>query len=341
MKRVKAFLVALASSALLAGGSAGAVELKGAGATFPAPLYFNWIQSFKEARPGDAISYDPVGSGAGIKRFLAGEVDFGASDALMSDAQVAAVGRGAVAVPATAGMVVVVYNLPELTAPLRLGREVLGGIFSGAITEWNDPKIAADNPGVTLPDRTIGIVVRRDGSGTTFALTTHLSAVSEAWAASGPGVGTLVDWPGSAMTAVGNDGVAGRIRISTDSIGYVEYGYAKRLGLAMAVLENRAGSFVAPTAAAGAAALADTADEMPADGRQLIPDPKGPDSYPIVTYSWLLLYRSYPDADLLQALRAFVAWGLEEGQAAAPDLGYIPLPEVVATKSKALLATVQ
>ncbi len=320
--------------------SAGAVELKGAGATFPAPLYYAWIDALKEQAPDLEVRYDSVGSGEGVRRFVAAAVDFGASDAIMTDEQIAAVEKGVVSVPATAGMVVIIYNVEGLQQGLRLSRDTLTGIFSGAITEWNDPKIKADNPGVDLPDRTISIVVRRDGSGTTSALTTHLSAISPAWKDEGPGIGTLVDWPGSAMTAYGNDGVAGRVKISYDSIGYVEYGYARRLGLPMAAIQNNAGSFVEPSGSSGAAALSAVADEMPADGRQLIPDPKGADAYPIVTYSWLLLYKDYADKAVQEGLHAFVAWGLDQGQTMAEDLGYVPLPAVVVEKSKALLATV-
>jgi len=337
---VRAFLLGAALTAPLVGG-AFAVEINGGGATFPAPLYYAWIEALKDAQPDLQVRYESVGSGEGIRLFSQGEVDFGASDALMSDAEIAAVDGGALFVPATAGMVVLAYNLPDVDGTLRLSREALVGIFSGEIAAWNDPLIQADNPDLALPKRNITLVVRRDGSGTTYAFTQHLSAVSEAWRDKGPGAGTLVDFPGSAMTAYGNDGVAGRIRISYDSIGYVEYGYAKRLGLPVAALQNRDGSFVEPSEAAGTAALDATAAEMPADGRQLVTDPAGAAAYPIVTYSWLLLYEIYDDPQVLDGIRRFVGWGLEHGQTLAGEMSYVPLPQSVVARSKALLDQVR
>jgi len=318
-----------------------AVEIKGAGATFPAPLYYNWIQKYKVDRPDVTIRYDAVGSGQGIKRFQAGNVHFGASDAAMTDAQIAAVKEGVVLVPVTAGIVVIAYNVPGLNLDLRLSRETLLGIFGGEITKWNDPRIAADNPGALMPNRTISVVTRRDGSGTTFAFTNHLSAISEAWRDTGPGTGTLIDWPGAAMTAYGNDGVAGRIRVSEYSIGYVEFGFAQRLGLPMAHLQNRAGDFIRPSPEAGAAALSAAATDMPDNGRQFIPDPVGPESYPIVTYSWLLLRQTDNKAEIRNALRDFIEWGVSQGQELAVETGYIPLPPNVVERTRMLLARVK
>ncbi len=335
--------LAAAALALLAAGAAPAraVDLLGAGATFPAPLYLAWIEDYQADHPDVHIGYDPVGSGEGVARFMTGEVDFGASDAAMTDRQMARVEDGVVLVPATAGMVVVAFNLPRHDGELRLGREALLGIFSGAIEAWDDPRIAADNPGQDLPHRTISIVTRRDASGTTFAFTHHLSAIGPAWREDGPGVGLLVDWPGGAMTAYGNDGVAGRIRISQYSIGYVEHGFAERLDLPVAALQNRAGRYVRPTAEAGAAALEATVDRMPPDGRLFLPDPPGANSYPIVTYSWLLLRGRYAETGVSEALRAFIGWGVTEGQRHAARLGYIPLPPSVAERSQALIDTVE
>ena len=186
-----------------------------------------------------------------------------------------------------------------------------------------------------MPNRSIALVARQDGSGTTFALTNHLAAISEAWRDRGPGVGNLVDWRGAAMLARGNEGVAGRIKVSEDSIGYVEYHFAKRLGLPMAQLQNKAGRYVAPGERTGQIALAQSASRMPANLRLFLPDPDGEDAYPIVTYTWLLLYDRYPDRDKAAALRKFVTWGLTDGQALSRDLGYIPLPPEIATLSLA------
>lgn len=320
-----------------AGAPPARVVVRGAGATFPAPLYERWIATFRTQNPDLAITYDAVGSGEGQKRFLANAVDFGASDAALSDEQLAQVKPGAQLVPVTAGIVVLAYNVPGLGGDLRLGRSVCADIFGGAIKTWDDPRIRADNPGLTLPHRSIVPVVRQDGSGTTYAFSAHLSAVSAAWRDRGPGVGTLLAWPGNSMRARGNEGVAGRIKVSDGSIGYMEYHFAKRLGLAMAQLQNRAGRFIAPGEASGQTALVRNVAQMPPNLRLFLPDPEGEDAYPIVSFSWLLLYDRYPDREKATALKRFVAWGLTEGQRMSRDLGYIPLPGEVAALSLAAL----
>jgi phosphate transport system substrate-binding protein len=240
-------------------------------------------------------------------------------------------------VASTAGMVVLAYNVPGLQGELKLLRDVYPGILSGQIRYWDDPKIQTVNPGVGLPHRNIVIVARHDSSGTTFALTNHLAAVSLAWREQGLGVGKLVEWPASAMLASGNEGVASRIKISEGSIGYVEYGFAKRLGLPMALLQNKAGKFVAPDDASGTQSLAEASAKTATGLNQSIVDPSGPNAYPIVTFSWLLLYRKYDDLQKRSAVRDFVAWGLSSGQAFSQKLGYLPLPgEVVASGEQAL-----
>jgi phosphate transport system substrate-binding protein len=348
MARARAALAAVLAGAVLTAaapawsqsGPAPKVTVRGAGATFPAPLYEKWIMTFRKQHPDLAITYDVVGSGEGQKRFLADAVDFGASDAALSDAQLASK-PGARLVPVTAGIVVVAYNVPGLGGPLRLSREVATDVFAGRIREWDDARLRADNPGLALPHRTIALAVRQDGSGTTYALTSHLAAVSPGFRERGPGVGTLVTWPANAMRARGNEGVAGRIKVSEGSIGYVEYHFAKRLGLAMAQLQNRAGRFVAPSEASGQSALARNAQQMPADLRLFLPDPEGDDAYPIVSYSWLLLYDRYADRDKGAALKKFVTWGLTEGQVFSRELGYIPLPGEIASRSLAALERIQ
>src|SRR5262249_28112550 len=210
-------------------------------------------------------------------------------------------------------------------------------ILSGRIRNWDDPRLRTDNPGLNLPNRSISIVARQDSSGTTFALTNHLAAVNRAWRDQGPGIGNLVDWRGNAMLARGNEGVAGRIKVSEASIGYVEYHFAKRLGLPMALLQNKAGRFVAPDEHSGQTALAANVGQMPSNLRLFLPDPEGEDSYPIVTFSWLLLYDRYPDRDAASALKSFVTWGLTAGQDLSRELGYIPLPPSVVSRSLAAL----
>src|SRR6516165_660543 len=266
------------------------VSLRGAGSTFSATLYKDWIESYHQTHPEISISYDAVGSGEGVRRFVAGSVDFGASDVALGDREASEISRGTIMVASTAGMVVLAYNVPGLRGELRLPRDVYPAILAGQIRRWDDPRIQSANPALSLPHLSIVIVARQDSSGTTFALTNHLAAVSLGWREQGLGVGKLVEWPASAMLASGNEGVASRIKISEGSIGYVEYGFAKRLGLPMAVLQNKAGSFVAPTEAAGRQGLAGASAKAPAELNQSIADPPSAGAYPIVTFSWIFLY---------------------------------------------------
>jgi phosphate transport system substrate-binding protein len=319
---------------------AGPIAIAGAGATFPEPLYRRWIDAYAERFAQVSFSYEGVGSGEGVRRFLAAEVDFGASDAALSDADLAQVGpRGAVMVPMTAGMVVLAYNIPGVGEGLRLPRDVVGDIFAGNIGYWDDPRIEAANPGVTLPHRGITPVVRRDSSGTTFILTSHLAAANDWWRSQGPGAGKQVDWPGRAMEVNYNEGVAQRVKISEGAIGYMEYEFAERLGLPIATLQNKAGDYVAPTPRAGTAALASITD-IPDDLRVFAPDPPGAAAYPIVSYTWLLLHGSYPDAAKGDALKEAVIWGLTEGQSIAEEMGYIPLPEQMVMLARARVEAV-
>ena len=318
----------------------GKVILQGAGATFPAPLYKRWISTFTAQNSSVSIDYKDVGSGEGVRRFLAQTVDFGASDGALTDEQIARVGPGAQLVPATAGMVVFAYNLPGLGGELRLSRDVYADLLLRRIVKWNDPRIQAINPGLALPNRSIAVAARQDGSGTTFALSNHLSAISPAWA-QGPGIGYQIDWGGRAMLARGNEGVAALVKISEGAIGYVEYGFAKRLGLPMARLQNKAGRYVAPSARSGEAGLADNVKDMPSNLRLFVPDPMGEDSYPIVSLSWLLLYQRYPDPQKSAALRRFVTWGLSLGQSYGAELGYIPLPPDIVALSRTAVERIQ
>ncbi len=317
------------------------VDIRGAGATFPAPLYMRWIKEFAKTAQGFPISYDAVGSGEGTKRFMAGQVDFGASDSAMRDEQVAAVEGGVQLIPATAGIIVLAYNIPDFKGELRLSRKVYTDIFLGKIRYWDDERILKLNPGANIPHVNIATVTRSDSSGTTWAFTNHLKTVSREWREHGPGVGKKVDWPGISMSARYNEGVAVKISHSWGTIGYVEYGTALRAGLSMALLENRDGQYVAPGRQSGTATLVNTYTEMPADLRMFMPDPEGADSYPIITYSWLLLYKNHPDEKRAMKVKAFVDWSLTEGQGFAPELGYIPLPEGVVEQAREALANVQ
>ena len=330
----------LTAAALVACGlSAGALaetRITGAGATFPANLYETWIAAFTAAHPGIAIDYQAVGSGEGIRRFLDGSVDFGATDRPLDDAQIAGVEGGVLHVPRTAGMVVVAYNLPGHTGTLRLSRATLGGIFAGRITAWNDPAIAADNPGTAFPDRTIALVTRRDSSGTTFLFSGFLEAASPDWVAAGLAAGTTVDWPG-AMAAAGNEGVAARLGVTEFALGYVEYSFAQALDLPVAAIENRGGAFTLPATSSGIAALAASDDDMPADGRLVVADAAS--GYPITGYSWVLLPGGgHDDPAVTEGLRQFLSWGIGDGQALAEPAGYLPLPEPAAERARQILA---
>jgi phosphate transport system substrate-binding protein len=312
---------------------AAGVTLQGTGATFPAPLYQRWFTEYNKAHPEVQINYQALGSGAGVKQFQEGLVNFGASDAAMTDEEMAAVKDGVVLLPMTAGSVVLAYNLPGAPAELKLSREAYVGIFLGKITNWNDPKIAAANPGVKLPDLKITPVTRSDGSGTTFVFTQHLSAVSDDWK-KGPGTGKSVNFP-VGVGGKGNPGVTALIKQTPGAIGYVEYGYAKQTNMPMAMLENKSGKYMKADLESERAALSSV--ELPADLRAWIPDPAAPGAYPIVTYTWLLAYKKYADPTIKDAFKGVVQYGLTEGQKFSEELGYIPLPEnVVTAVTKAL-----
>jgi phosphate transport system substrate-binding protein len=322
---------------------AGSLVLRGAGATFPSVLYKRWFTVYHDAHPGTYIKYAAVGSGEGIHRFLGknvdanDQVDFGASDAAMSDAQIAEANNNVLLVPATAGCVVLAYNLPGFNGELKLSRKAYAGIFLGEITNWNDPAIAQSNPGVKLPKLGIVTVVRQDGSGTTYAFTRNLDAISDKWR-SQFGPATLVNWPGNAMRARGNEGVAGLIEHSAGSVGYVGYEFARRVGLDTAVLENKEGKFVKASEQSCGAALSSV--PLPDNLRAFVPDPAGADSYPLATFSWIMLRKSYPNQQTAEAIRKLFQWSLQDGQRYASELGYVPLPGEVAQKSLAAVASV-
>ncbi len=309
----------------------------GAGSTFAAPLYDGWIKAFVKNRPTVAISYDAVGSGEGTNRFITGSIDFAGTDAPLEDKEAAMVQGRVLQIPSTAGIIVLAYNLSGFKGDLRLPRDLYPEILAGNVRNWDDPRLQAANPAVKLPHRSIVVVARLDSSGTTYALTRHLGAISTAWRDNGPGVGKLVSWRG-AMLGRGNEGVAQKIKISDGVIGYVEFGFAERLGLAMAALENSAGRFVRPTEEAGRATMAAAGDDVPEDLRTYLADPKGEDSYPIITLSWLLLHERNRDPAKSAALKEFVGWGLTEGQAFSIKLGYVPLPAAVGTRALQALA---
>jgi len=313
------------------------VSMTGAGASFPAPLYQRWFSEYnRNVNSNVQISYQSVGSGAGIEQFTQGTVDFGASDIAMSDEQIAAVSRGVVLLPMAAGSIVFAYNIPEIPE-LKLSRQTYVDIFLGKITKWNDPAIAKDNPDVNLPNLDITVVVRSDGSGTTSVFTQHLSAVSPEWEQK-VGSGTAVEFP-VGIASRGNEGVTASVSQTVGTIGYIEYGFAKKLGLSMATIENKAGNFVAANSETASAALA--AVELPENLRAFIFDPEGENSYPIVTYTWMLAYKTGTDPAKRDAFEGVILWALDNGQTIADELGYIPLPPEVITRIKAALETIE
>jgi phosphate transport system substrate-binding protein len=335
---VRAIFLVLAISwrggiALAAGDGSGSVTLLGTGASFPAPLYERWFSEYNRIHPNVQINYQALGSGAGIKQFQQGLVNFAASDAAMTDAQIAAVKGGVVMLPMTAGSVVIAYNLPDSTGGLRLSRQAYAGIFLGKITRWDDPAIIQSNPGKHLPHMRIVVISKSDASGTTFVFTSHLSAISEAWR-NGPGAGTSVTFP-VGVAAKGTLGVTAMIQRTPGTIGYVEYGYAKQTGMPFAALENRAGKYVTADLSSGASALSSI--KLPPNLRAWLPDPPGADAYPIVTYTWILCYRHYADPNVASALKSVLTYCLSQGQTYSAGLGYIPLPaDVVKAVLKAL-----
>ena len=306
------------------------VKLQGAGASFPAPLYSRWFKTYGSAHPTVQIDYQSVGSGSGVKAVIDKTVDFGASDSAMSSEEMARVPEGVQLLPMTAGSIVLTFNL-EGVNELKLSRKAYTGIFLGQISKWNDAAIVASNPGVKLPNTPINVVVRADSSGTTFVFTKHLSEISPEFAKS-PGTNKMPNWPVGTRSK-GNEGVTASIKTTPGSIGYIEYGYALSQKLPTASLENKAGKFIVANTASGQAALAAAA--LPDDMIAWASDPEGPEAYPIVTYTWLILYKQYADARKLDALRDLIKYAVGEGQAVATELGYIPLPQNVADRVKA------
>lgn len=338
--RRRALLAALALAAL--GASAGCrddarstptttgrVDLLGAGATFPYPLYARWFNRFAQDS-GVRINYQSIGSGGGIRQLTAGTVDFGATDVPMSDAEIAQVPGGVVVhLPTVLGAVAITYNLPELDQALRLSPDVLADLFLGRITRWNDPRLAALNPGQPLPDRDVLIVHRSDGSGTSFIFSDYLTHVSPDWAA-GPGRSKDVRWP-VGLGGKGNEGVAAQVKAMPGSIGYLEATYARQNRLRAALLRNSAGNFVGPAAfeiaAAASSALAAVADT--ADLRVSIVDAPGERAYPIASFTWMLVAPRQIGPERTEALKRFLRWALADGDEMARSLGYEPLPPEV------------
>jgi phosphate transport system substrate-binding protein len=326
MTRNLAVLLALVVAATPA---AAQVRLTGAGATFPDPVYQRWFEHYGK-RHEVRINYQPLGSGAGIRQFVQGTVDFGASDGPMTDAEIAEVGGNVIHLPTVIGAVAVTYNLPGLGATrLKLDGPLIADLFLGRITRWNDPRIAAANPGVALPAEDVVVVHRSDGSGTTFVFTDYLAKVSRDWAEH-VGTRTSVRWP-VGLGGRGNEGVTAQVKQLTGSIGYVELAYATANQLPAAEVKNRAGRFIVPDVASVTAAAATTTITPGGDLRVSITDPEGNEAYPIASFTWLLVRRRWNDPARSAAMKGFLEWmTTPEAQQIGTELGYAPLPAAVA-----------
>lgn len=318
------------------------VKLNGAGATFPYIIYSKWFDLYYK-KTGVEINYQAIGSGGGVKQVTEGTVDFGASDAFLSNKQLKAIkkkrGTAVLHIPTVMGAVVVSYNLPTAGKGLKLTPDVLADIFLGKIKMWNDNRIKKINKGKKLPKRPILVVHRSDGSGTTHIFTDYLSKVSKSWKKN-VGVGKAVDWP-VGLGGKGNDGVAGLVKQTEGSIGYVELAYAVQNKLAYASLKNKAGKYVKPSFDAVSAAAAGFMKDMPADLRVSIVNADGKESYPIAGMTWLLVYQNMKDKRKARALKDFILWALDEGESYAKDLHYAPLPKEVISMCKKQVAKIR
>ncbi len=330
MRKTSLWMLAAASLLVQSAPAFAQLKLNGAGATFPYVIYSKWFDVYSK-KTGAEFNYQSIGSGGGIKQVIEGTVDFGASDAPMTDDQLNEAkqkqGTAVLHIPTVMGAVVVTYNVPGVGKGLQLTQEALAGIFLGEITQWNDPKITATNPGVPLPDEGIIVTHRSDGSGTTNIFTDYLTKVSPTWQQK-VGRGTSVNWP-VGLGGKGNEGVTGLVKQSEGSIGYVELAYAVKNNLPYASLRNKAGKFVEPTFESVSAAAAGAIKTMPADMRASITDADGAGSYPISGFTWLLIYQNGKDKEKSAALVKFLKWAMEDGQSFAKDLYYAPLPKQV------------
>ena len=320
------------------GSGSSSVTLQGAGATFPAPLYQKWLSEYGNLHPNLKMDYQSIGSGGGIKQIKEQTVDFGASDAPMSDEDLKSAPGEIVHIPTVLGAVVITYNLEAMKQPLRFSSDVIADIFLGKIKKWNDPKIAADNPGVTLPANDITVVHRSDGSGTSAVFTDYLSKVSAEWKEK-VGAGVSPSWP-TGIGGKGNEGVTGQVKNTPNTIGYVELAYAAKNKLPVAHIKNAAGSFIEPSIDAVTAAAAASAANMPDDLRISITNAAGAQAYPISSYTYILVYKNQKDAAKGKAIVDFLWWGIHDGEGFAKELLYAPLPPDIVKKAETKINSV-
>jgi len=319
--------------------SSGAITLNAAGATFPYPIYSKWFNEYHKLHPNIMINYQSIGSGGGIQQLHAGTVDFGASDMPLKDELLQQLNLHIVQFPTVLGAVVPTYNVPGVDVALKFTPEALAGIYLGKITKWNSPEIERNNPGVKLPGKDIVVVHRSDGSGTTFVWTDYLSKVSPDWK-SKVGSNTSVSWP-VGLGGKGNEGVAGIVKQTPDSIGYVELIYAIQNNMLYGLVRNSSGNFVKASLATASDAAAGAASEMQNDVRISITNPPGKDAYPICSFTYLLIPDHIADAAKGQAIKDFLHWMLTDGQGMVESLDYGQLPDAVKTIDMEHIALVQ
>ncbi len=342
MKRIAELLLSVLVLAAI-GWADSTLSINGAGATFPYPMYSKWFDEYHKKNANLQINYQSIGSGGGIKQVTEGTVDFGATDGPMNDDQLKAYqekhGSGILHFPTVLGAVVPTYNITGVDAALNFTPEALAGIFLGKITKWNDPAIADANKNVKLPAEDIVVVHRADGSGTSYCWTDYLSKVSEEWK-NKVGKGTSVNWP-VGLGGKGNEGVTGTVKNTPNSIGYVELIYAESNKIPYGNVENAGGTFVKASLAAVSAAAAGAAKEMPDDFRVSITNAPGKTSYPISTFTWLLIPEKFSDAAKRDAIKGFLKWALSDGQNFAEGLSYAKLPKEVVSKELKAINKVQ
>jgi len=317
------------------------LKLNGAGATFPYVIYSKWFDVYSK-NSGIEFNYQSIGSGGGIKQVIEGTVDFGASDAPMTDQQLKDAkdkqNTNVLHIPTVMGAVVLTYNIPGVSKGLKLTPDVLAGIFLGTITTWNDAKITDLNSGLNLPNAPILVAHRSDGSGTTNIFTDYLSKVSKDWEQK-VGKGTSVNWP-VGLGGKGNEGVAGLVKQSDGAIGYVELAFAVKNNLPYAMLKNKSGNYVDASFEAVSSAAAGAIKHMPDDLRASITDADGKDSYPISGFTWLLVYQNSKDKEKAKALQNFLMWAMTDGQSYAKDLYYAPLPKEIVKMCNTKIASI-
>jgi phosphate transport system substrate-binding protein len=318
---------------------AAATQINGAGATFPAPIYTKWFFEYNKLHSEVQINYQPVGSGAGIRQITAGTVFFGASDGPMTQDQLLGAPGKILHFPTVLGGVVPVYNIPGVTAELKFTGPVLANIFLGTINKWNDPQIVKLNAGVNLPGTDIVVVHRSDSSGTTYIWCDYLSKVSPDYKKR-VGVNTAVNWP-TGVGGKGSEGVTGLVTQTPGALGYVELTYALQNKVSYGTVQNMAGQFVRASIESVTAAAAEAVKAMPADFRVSIVNAPGNDSYPISSFTWLLLYQSPKDKAQGKIMNDFVKWALTDGQKYCSDLGYAPLPQQIVDLELKQLATIK